>query len=113
VSESILYAVTDGIATITFNRPHVMNALDPATIVQFRAICERAEHDAEARVLVLRGAGTAFLAGGDVASFKENLADIPARVVVLAGDLHRGILALRRAPKPVIASVHGSVAAPA
>jgi 2-(1,2-epoxy-1,2-dihydrophenyl)acetyl-CoA isomerase len=64
--------------------------------------------------VVLRGAGVAFLAGGDVASFKENLAadagGFPSTVLGLAGDLHKGILALRRAPKPVIASVHGAVA---
>lgn len=110
MNDLILYAVADGIATITFNRPRVMNALDPATIVEFRAVCERAEHDTQARVVVLRGAGPAFVAGGDVASFKEHLADFSIKVVGLAGDLHRGILALRRAPKPVIASVHGAVA---
>ncbi len=110
MSESILYAVAHGIATITFNRPQVMNALDPATILEFRAVCERAECDTQARVVVLRGAGPAFLAGGDVASFKENLADFSTQVIGLAGELHRGILALRRAPKPVIAGVHGAVA---
>ncbi len=110
VSDSVLYAVADRIATITFNRPQVMNALDPDSIVAFRAVCERAEQDAGARVVVLRGAGPAFLAGGDVASFRENLADFSSKVVGLAGELHRGVLALRRAPKPVIASVHGAVA---
>jgi 2-(1,2-epoxy-1,2-dihydrophenyl)acetyl-CoA isomerase len=110
MSELILYTVADGIATLTFNRPQVMNALDPETIVAFRKGCERAERDAQARVVVLRGAGPAFLAGGDVASFKANLADFSIKVVDLAGELHRGILALRRAPKPVIASVHGAVA---
>ena len=110
MSESILYAVADGIATVTFNRPQVMNALDTATILEFRAVSERAEQDAQARVVVLRGAGPAFLAGGDVASFKANLATFSRDVVGLAGELHRGVLALRRAPKPVIASVHGAVA---
>ncbi len=110
MSERILYVVADGIATITFNRPEVMNALDPQSIVAFRAVCERAELDATARVVVLRGAGAAFLSGGDVAAFKENLADFSIKVIGLAGELHRGILALRRARKPVIASVHGAVA---
>ncbi len=110
MSDLILYAVSDGIAAITFNRPQVMNALDPETIVEFRAVCERAASDPQARVVVLRGAGPAFLAGGDVASFKENLPGFSGRVIALAGELHRGILALRRAPKPVIASVHGAVA---
>ena len=110
MSGLILYDVADGIATITFNRPKVMNALDADTIVRFRALCERAAQDDAARVVVLRGAGPAFLAGGDVASFKANLADFSEKVVDLAGDMHAGILALRRAPKPVIACVHGAVA---
>ena len=110
MSDLILYTVSDGIAAITFNRPQVMNALDPETIVEFRAVCEHAERDPQARVVVLRGAGPAFLAGGDVASFKANLRDFSGKVIALAGELHRGILALRRAPKPVIASVHGAVA---
>lgn len=110
MSENVLYAVADGIATLTFNRPAVMNALDPDTIVEFATMCERAEQDDAARVVVLRGAGPAFLAGGDVASFKANLADFSEKVISLAGELHRGILALRRARKPVIASVHGVVA---
>ncbi len=110
MSDLILYALEGDIATITFNRPKVMNALDPATIVAFGAVCERAERDATARVIVLRGAGPAFLAGGDVASFKANLADFSEKIVGVVGELHRGILALRRAPKPVIACVHGAVA---
>ncbi len=110
MSENILYAAADGIATITFNRPQVMNALDPDTIRAFPAVCERAANDAQVRVVVLRGAGPAFLAGGDVASFKANLAMFSRVIVGLAGELHRGILALRQAPKPVIASVHGAVA---
>jgi 2-(1,2-epoxy-1,2-dihydrophenyl)acetyl-CoA isomerase len=110
MSELVLYAVDDGIATITFNRPKVMNALDLDTVLAFRAVCERAELDTQARVVVLRGAGPAFLAGGDVASFKANLADFSVKVIDLAGEMHRGILALRRAPKPVIACVHGAVA---
>lgn len=110
MSENILYAAADGIGTITFNRPKVMNALDPETILAFPGVCERAANDAQARVVVMRGAGPAFLAGGDVASFKANLATFSRDIVSLAGELHRGILALRRAPKPVIASVHGAVA---
>lgn len=110
MSDAILYAVADGVATITFNRPQVMNALDLPSIARFRVLCEMAEKDAGARVVVLRGSGPAFIAGGDVASFRENLADFPNQVISVAGDLHAGILALRRAPKPVIAGVHGAVA---
>ena len=110
MSESVLYSVVDAIATITLNRPQVMNALDAAAIVQLRAACERADRDESARAVVLRGAGPAFLAGGDVAFFHANLPRMPALVREGGAELHHAILALRRASKPVLVSVHGAVA---
>ncbi len=110
MSDSVQYSVADGVATILLNRPQVMNALDAGMIVQLREAAERAEHDAQARAVVIRGAGPAFLAGGDVAMFHANLTKMPALVREGAPELHRAILALRRAPKPVLASVHGAVA---
>ncbi len=110
MSNSILYSLSEGVATITFNRPAVMNALDADMIRAFRTNCERAAADLEARVIVLRGAGPAFVAGGDVAMFRDNVAAMATLVPELAAELHHGILALRRAPQPVIAAVHGAVA---
>ena len=110
MTDFVLYSVSDGVATITLNRPQVMNALDARMIVELRAACERAEHDAHARAVVLRGAGPAFLAGGDVAFFRANLARMPALVREGGPELNHAILALRRAPKPILASVHGAVA---
>lgn len=110
MSDTVIYSVADGVATILFNRPAVMNALDARMIVQLREAAERAEEDARARAVVIRGAGPAFLAGGDVAQFHANLARMPDLVRESAPELHRAILALRRAPKPVLAAVHGAVA---
>jgi 2-(1,2-epoxy-1,2-dihydrophenyl)acetyl-CoA isomerase len=110
MTDTVLYSVAEGVATITLNRPQVLNALDGQMIVQLRAVCERAADDATARAVVLRGAGPAFLAGGDVAFFRANLARMPALVREGGPELNRAILALRRAPKPVLASVHGAVA---
>ncbi len=110
MNDSVLYAVSGGIATITFNRPAVMNALDADMLRGFRAASERAAADAQARVIVLRGAGPAFIAGGDVAMFRSSLANMATLVPELAAELHQGILTLRCAPQPVIAAVHGAVA---
>jgi len=110
MSDTVAYTVADGIATITLNRPQVMNALDARMIVGLREAAERAEQDGAARAVVIRGAGPAFLAGGDVASFHANLPRMPDLVRESAPELHRAILALRRAPKPVLAVVHGAVA---
>jgi 2-(1,2-epoxy-1,2-dihydrophenyl)acetyl-CoA isomerase len=110
MSDTVLYSVAGSVATITLNRPSVMNALDLRTIGSLREAAERAETDAQARAVVIRGAGPAFLAGGDVAWFHANLSRAPELVREGAPDLHRAILALRRAPKPVLAAVHGAVA---
>jgi 2-(1,2-epoxy-1,2-dihydrophenyl)acetyl-CoA isomerase len=110
MSDTVLYSLADGVATILLNRPSAMNALDPAMIVALRAACERAERDASARAVVVRGAGPAFLAGGDVSFFHANLPRMPELARQGGGELHHAILALRRAPRPVLAAVHGSVA---
>ena len=109
-SETLSYAVAEGVATITLNRPQVMNALDADMIGRLRVVCEEARDDAAVRVILLRGNGPAFLAGGDVGLFHANLAGLPALVEKLAGELHHAIVALREAPKPVLACVHGAVA---
>jgi len=110
MSAGILHAVKDGVATITFNRPQAMNALDDDMIRGFRAAAERAAADDAVRVIVLCGAGPAFVAGGDVAMFRKELKSMAALVPELAAELHNGILALRRCRQPVIAAVHGAVA---
>ena len=107
---TLIYETDAGVATITLNRPQVMNALDAGMITQLRAACEQARDDSAVRVIVLRGNGPAFLAGGDVALFHANLPQLPEMVARLAGELHCAIIALRDAAKPVLASVHGAVA---
>jgi 2-(1,2-epoxy-1,2-dihydrophenyl)acetyl-CoA isomerase len=111
MSDTVLYSVADGVATITLNRPKVMNALDLNMLRDLRAAAGQAARDTTARIVVIRGEGPAFLAGGDVAMFHANLRnDVPALVKEGAAELHHAILALRLAPKPVLASVHGAVA---
>jgi 2-(1,2-epoxy-1,2-dihydrophenyl)acetyl-CoA isomerase len=110
MTDSVLYSLAEGVATITLNRPEVMNALDGAMMSSLRAACEEASADRSARAVVLRGAGRAFLAGGDVTMFHANLQRMPDLAREGGGELSRTILALQRAPKPVIASVHGAVA---
>ena len=110
MNEKILTHIADGVAALAFNRPTSLNALDDEMIVAFRAHCEALAVDASVRCVVLRGEGAAFLAGGDVAFFHARLDELPRLVRELARELHFSVLALRRMPKPVIASVHGAVA---
>ena len=110
MSETILLSVTDAVATVSFNRPSVYNAMDESMIVRFRAVMEQVQRDPAVRVVVLRGEGTAFLAGGDVAFFHRHIDAMPEMIVRLARELHYGVLAMRRMRQPVLASVHGAVA---
>ena len=73
--DPILYALADGIATITLNRPAVMNALSSALRLQMLAALRRAE--AEARVVVITGAGRAFCSGQDLDDAQGMGADVP------------------------------------
>lgn len=110
MTQNILLSVADSVATIIFNRPRVMNALDWDMIVRFREVCEEVRHMEKVRAVLLRGEGRAFLAGGDVAMFRDNLKQLPVLIVKGARELHHAMLALRRMNKPVVASVHGAVA---
>jgi 2-(1,2-epoxy-1,2-dihydrophenyl)acetyl-CoA isomerase len=110
MTQSILLAVEAGVATIAFNRPEVFNAMDGEMMIQFRAAAELVARDAAVRAVVLRGEGKSFLAGGDVAAFHRNIPELPDLIVRWGRELHFGLLALRRAPKPVLACVHGAIA---
>ena len=110
MSEAVKLSVEGGVATIALNRPHVMNAMDGEMMQQMRPIAEAVERDSSVRAVVLRGEGAAFMAGGDVAVFHQQLADLPELIVTWGREMHAAFLALRRMGKPVLASVHGAVA---
>lgn len=61
-----LYEVNDGVATLTLNRPEVMNALTFEVYAQLRDLFEALRSDDSVRVVVLTGAGDNFCSGGDV-----------------------------------------------
>ncbi|MFN8535977.1 MAG: enoyl-CoA hydratase-related protein [Thermomicrobiales bacterium] len=54
------------VATVTFDRPEVLNALTFEVYAQFRDLLEALRYDDDVKVLVLTGAGEAFCSGGDV-----------------------------------------------
>jgi 2-(1,2-epoxy-1,2-dihydrophenyl)acetyl-CoA isomerase len=110
VSELVLLAVDEGVATLSFNRPQVFNAIDAEMMIQFRAAAEQVQRDSAVRAVVLRGEGKAFLAGGDVGLFHQRIQELPDMIVRWGREMHFAILALRRADKPVLASVHGACA---
>lgn len=110
MSEVVLTSVERGVATLTLNRPQVLNAMDGEMMQQLKPAIEALEKDAAVRAVVIRGAGGAFMAGGDVAVFHQHLAELPELIVRWGTEMHLAFLSLRRMGKPVLASVHGAVA---
>lgn len=110
--EHILYAVADGIATITLNRPQQLNALLPEMNDRLPELVARAELDDAVRVVVLTGAGRAFSAGADIKRMSEPGRLGRSALVGRQRTLHGAevVEALLRREKPMIAAVNGVVA---
>ncbi|MFF7748056.1 enoyl-CoA hydratase/isomerase family protein [Streptomyces sp. NPDC007971] len=116
MADTVLYEVSDGLATITLNRPEAMNALNIATKVALREAAESAAGDTAVRAILLTAAGDrAFCVGQDL---KEHIG-------LLAADRETGsgqtmstvkehynpiVKALAGASKPVVAAVNGVAA---
>lgn len=107
MSTPVLLNLEGGIATISFNRPEAMNALDVPTGHALLAICRELQVDATVRVVVLRGNGRAFGVGGDLAALQHNAAATAEELITCA---HEAVQILAALNAPVIASLHGAVA---
>ncbi|MBB1606271.1 hypothetical protein A9972_23215 [Pseudomonas sp. UME83] len=97
-------------ATLTFNRPDVLNAIDVETAQSFSEAVLRATAETGIRLIVIRGAGRAFVAGGDLQRFADDFDKADHVVNQLLDHLHPAILALHTTPALVLACVHGVVA---
>lgn len=72
--ETVIYEVTDAIATVTLNRPDKLNAFNATMGREIVEAFRRAEHDPEVRAVMLTGAGRAFCSGADIAGFAGEIA---------------------------------------
>lgn len=103
--EPILIDIDGAIATLTINRPETLNALDLTTIQAMNAVLDRVERDASVRVIVITGAGRAFVAGGDIADLNSRRG--LAHYQEFAEDIHRLFRRIELLDKPTIAAVNG------
>ena len=110
----LLVDSSDAIATLTFNRPEARNALSLDMRSMLRDALHEIETDASIRCVVMRGAGDHFMSGGDVKNMSGMLdrsrAEIRNQFVNRIHDLHPIMFAMRRMPKPIVASVAGAAA---
>ncbi|WP_137389891.1 enoyl-CoA hydratase/isomerase family protein [Rhodoligotrophos defluvii] len=104
--ERVQCAVRDGVATITLNRPEQLNPLDRLTVAALLALVRRLEEDSSISVVVLRGAGRAFSAGGDLEGYMALYRDRPKFMKFLR-DLNHLLEEIERSEKIYIAVVHG------
>ena len=75
MNTTVLYSVSEGIATITLNRPHRLNAINPELLSDFKSALDQANADDDVQTIMLCGAGRAFCAGDDLKEFSQQILD--------------------------------------
>jgi 2-(1,2-epoxy-1,2-dihydrophenyl)acetyl-CoA isomerase len=111
MSDTVLYDVTEGLATVTLNRPDAMNALDIATKDALRDGLRRAADDPDVRAVLLTGNGRAFCVGQDLKEHIGALREAGGDALTTVHDHYNPItLAIAGMPKPVVAGVNGVAA---
>ncbi|HEV2303012.1 MAG TPA: enoyl-CoA hydratase-related protein [Stellaceae bacterium] len=104
----------EGVFEICLDRPEILNAANREMIEELAAATAEAAADKQARAVLLRGAGSHFMAGGDIRMF-GTVIDLPPEerrrtFLGLVDLLHPSLAALRGMPKPVVAAVQGAAA---
>jgi 2-(1,2-epoxy-1,2-dihydrophenyl)acetyl-CoA isomerase len=115
MTDQLLEHHSDGIATLTMNRPHARNALTGEMLAALGEAVARLAHDASVRFVVLTGTGAAFCAGGDVKGFvaRDGAPSNPPSLEQAAANLRRGMEAskwLNTMAKPTLAVIPGPAA---
>lgn len=103
---NVLYTTEGSVATITLNRPAVLNALNRDLMLELRTAFEKARDDANIRAVVLTGAGRGFASGADLGGSGPRT-DSGTTLRTL---YHPVVTMMREMPKPIIAAVNGVAA---
>lgn len=108
MEEAVLYAVKDGIATITLNRPTSLNSMNDGLINGIHACLDKVEQDAAVKCVVLTGNGKAFCAGGDLPYLNSINTNAEKRAFIAkVGNVAKRITTIE---KPFIAMINGVTA---
>lgn len=115
MADSVLYDVSDGLATITINRPEAMNAMNTEAKVALRDAARAASADPAVRAVLLTASGRAFCVGQDLKEHIGFLAEDretgSRNTMNTVRDHYNPIVrALTEMPKPVVAGVNGVAA---
>src|SRR5262249_3839435 len=105
------YEVGDGIATLTFNRPDVMNALTFGIYAQLRDLFANLRTDGSVKVVVLTGSGDNFCSGGDVYEIIGELLQRGMKGHLEFTRMTGAVVQnMRLLDKPIIAALNGTTA---
>jgi 2-(1,2-epoxy-1,2-dihydrophenyl)acetyl-CoA isomerase len=110
MTDPLLIERTDGVVTLTLNRPDALNAFDVALKLALREAVELVADDPRCRAVVLTGAGRAFCVGQDLKEHVENLASQDSPLDTVVEHYNPLVRALGTLPKPVVAAVRGMAA---
>src|ERR1700757_833302 len=104
MTEHVKNEISDGVMTLTLQRPEKKNALTGAMYDALTDALKQVEADASVRVVLFQGEGDSFTAGNDLSDFAsqargESAVDSPA---------HRFIEIISKASKPLVAAVQGN-----
>ncbi|WP_181767395.1 enoyl-CoA hydratase-related protein [Streptomyces albidus (ex Kaewkla and Franco 2022)] len=111
MSDTVLYDVTEGLATITLNRPDAMNALNNELKSALRDTLRAAAADEAVRAVLLTGNGRAFCVGQDLKEHIGALKEQGGNALTTVEDHYNPItLTIASMPKPVVAGVNGVAA---
>jgi 2-(1,2-epoxy-1,2-dihydrophenyl)acetyl-CoA isomerase len=106
----ILFDTADGVATLTLNRPEVLNSFNRPMARQLRAALDRIAGDDTLRAVVLTGAGRGFCAGQDLAEAVPKDGVMPDLGDIVRDGYNPMIRAIRKLEKPVLCAVNGVAA---
>jgi len=105
MSHLVVVEVQEGLATVTVNRPEVLNALNTAVLKELRSALQNLAHDPAIRAVILTGAGEkAFVAGADI---QEMLDLTPMQMREFSRLGQEVTHLLQQMPKPTIAAING------
>ncbi|MEO7019478.1 MAG: enoyl-CoA hydratase family protein [Ktedonobacteraceae bacterium] len=111
MSYDFLYEVSEGVATLTLNRPEVMNALTFEIYAQLRDLFVDLRHDDAVRAVILTGAGESFCSGGDVHEIIGELLKRDMREHLEFTRMTGAVVQnMRQLDKPIIAALNGMTA---
>jgi enoyl-CoA hydratase len=102
--DCIEYEKREGVALVTFNRPHVLNAMNQQLWLDFRKALEQAADDPAVKTIIITGKGRAFSTGADLKESKQRTPEAYRMYLTTLQEISRRLI---RFEKPTLAAING------